>query len=561
MKQLRQLIALFFTLTWGLSANIFAQNVAYLPQIEANIILKRTEVAPKAATLKVVLIICDNYINPENNKIAQSVRVDMGTMTQLFSILEKRSIIKVEKTILQGSKATLANIRNTLKNMQAGSDDVTLVYFSGHGGMEKGKTFLLTADEQSLQRSEIEAALNAKSNRLKIIITDACSNPVDGIPANRSFSSQTEAGMFDTVYKDLFLNYKGMMHISASTEGEYAWSNNNFGGFFTYHFVKEGLIKKPVSDWQVIFKNAKEKTSQMFMRMPADQRAELAKDGIKNQTAKAFSMPSPKGGGNVVNNNTNNNNTNNTNTNNNNTNNNNTNNNNTNNNNTNSTNNVVKGKIIVENFTNKNITFYIDNNPAGSVWNVANLTKMSVVANKTTTINQGYAVVTFKQGTNDQYYELGDGNYFFAMNDNNKLDLFLRDDNINAQNFNTVAKLDYKQLLFGKWEWEDTGREEVATTTFKRNNTFTDQYSDQALGGIWEVAHQTYEGKEYDFLFFTMKQEDGTDLKMCYNMLIEEERPKEIQLVFVLAYIDGKEIPYEEASQFIQPTISMYKIN
>jgi len=224
-------------------------------------------------------------------------------------------------------------------------------------------------------------------------------------------------------------------------------------------------------------------------------------------------------------------------------------------------NNVVKGKIIVENFTNKNITFYIDNNPAGSVWNVANLTKMSVVANKTTTINQGYAVVTFKQGTNDQYYELENGNYFFAMNDNNKLDLFLRNDNINAQNFNTVAKLDYKQLLLGKWEWEDNSREEVATTTFKRNNTFTDQYTDQTLGGIWEVVHQTYQGKEYNFLFFTMKQDDGKDLKMCYNMLIEEERTKEIQLVFVLAYIDEKEIPYEKASQFIQPTISMYKID
>lgn len=539
MRKLIRFTTLFFALILGVSASVFAQHLAYLPQMEADINLKKIEaVAPKAATIKAILIICDNYVSPENNKIAQSVRVDMGTMTQLLGILERRNIMKVEKTILQGNKATLANIRNTLRNIQAGSDDVTLVYFSGHGGMEKGKFFSLTADEQYLQRSEIEAALNAKSNRLKIIITDACSNPVDEIAATRSFSksSQTEAGVYDAVYKDLFLNYRGMMNISASTEGELAWSNDNFGGFFTYHFVKEGLIKKPVSDWQVIFKNAREKTSQMFMRMPADQRADLAKDGIKNQTAKAFSMPSLKGGGNVANNTTNNNNNN-------------------------TLPNNVKGKIIVENFTNNNITFYIDNNPAGSVWNVANLTKMSVLANKTSTISQGYAVVTFKQGTNDQYYELENGNYFFAINDNNKLDLFLRDDKINAQNFNTVAKLDYTQLLLGKWEWEDNSREEVAVTTFKRNNTFTDQYTNQTLGGTWGVAHEKYEGKEYNFLLFTMKQEDGKDLTMYYNMLLDEEYPNEIQLVFVIAYIDEKEIPYEEASQFIQPTVSMYKVN
>ena len=61
--------------------------------------------------------------------------------------------------------------------------------------------------------------------------------------------------------------------------------------FFTYHFIKEGLIKKPVKDWNAIFSNAKDKTSQMFMRLPIEDRSKLAKEGVINQTAKAFSMP------------------------------------------------------------------------------------------------------------------------------------------------------------------------------------------------------------------------------------------------------------------------------
>jgi hypothetical protein len=563
------LLLLFILL---INRGTFAQNLAYLPEIEADINLKKIENHPKAATLKALLIICDNYISPENNKIAQSVRVDMGTMTQLLGVLERRNVLKVEKTILQGNKATLANIRATLKAMQAGADDITLVYFSGHGGMEKGKTFLFTSDEQNLQRSEIESALNTKSNRLKIIITDACSNDVDGLAATRSLSKnnqQIEAGAFDPIYKDLFLGYQGMMHLSASTEGEYAWSNDNFGGFFTYHFVKEGLIKKPISDWQTIFKNAKDKTSQMFMRMPAEQRAELAKEGVKNQTAKAFSLPTFKTGGNIANNNNTNNNqtNNNTNPNNNNNlpNNNTNNNNNVPNNNTNTIgntiNNTKSGTILIENFSDRNVTFYIDNNPAGAVWSQANLKMMTVAASKTATINQGYAVVTFKQGKNDQYYELENGNYFFAIDETNKLDLFLRNDNINAQNYNTVAKTDFTRLLLGNWEWEDTGRGENVISTFRRNNTFTDQYPEESSEGTWSVSLETYEGQEYNILAVTIKQEDGSDLIIYYNILFEEEYPEEVQLVFVVAYENEKEIPYEEAAEFIQPTIYMYKTN
>ncbi len=211
-------------------------------KFESTIDLQKIERSNKPVNFKAVMVICDNYISPENNEIAQSVRVDMGTLTQMLNILENRKIVTVERIILQGNKATLSNIQKTLKAITSGPDDIILFYFSGHGGMENGKTFIVTADERNLQRADIEKMISATPARLKMIITDACSNAVEGLTGTRSLSKgnkDIEAGVFDETYKDLFLGYKGMMHLSSSSEGELAWSNDNFGGFFTYHFIKE----------------------------------------------------------------------------------------------------------------------------------------------------------------------------------------------------------------------------------------------------------------------------------------------------------------------------------
>jgi hypothetical protein len=548
---MKHLFCLFVTIAW-LVTNIFGQEsshdlLAYHAHFETDIQLTRLiKKHPKVATLKAILVICDNYESPENNKIAQSVRVDMGTMSQLLNILEKRNIMKVEKTILQGRKATLENIRTTMRSLQAGSDDVILFYFSGHGGMQNGRTFLVTADEKDLSRTEIEGMINPKSARLKIIITDACSNDVDGLSATRSLArnnQQIEAGAFDAIYKDLFLNHQGLMHLSASTEGEYAWSNDNFGGFFTYYFVKEGLIKKPVNNWQTIFGNAKDKTSQMFMRMPADQRADLAKEGIKNQTAKAFSMPKAKS--NTIANNNNNNNTNNTggNTN---------------------QNNIPSGNISIDNYTGQTINFYLDNNLANATWTEAKVKQMSIGADKTVKIPQAFAVVGFKVKSKDFYYELENGNnYFFAFDENDEIDLFFKDESTNAQNFNDVAKINYAQLLVGNWEWEDNATGELVISTFNKNGSFTDHYQEQNIKeqGKWSVTRETYERKEYNIATFFIKEEDGSELELNYVIMLEEEYPNEIQLVFINALHNGEEIPAEEAEEYFEPTIMMYKVN
>ncbi|MBK8699446.1 MAG: caspase family protein [Saprospiraceae bacterium] len=499
-------------------------------QLDANLDLKKISRASGTVNIKAVLVICDHYITPENNKIAQSLRVDMGTVSQVLDILEKRKIATVQKTVLQGTKATMANIVNTMKALQSGTNDIVFYYFSGHGLMEKGKTYMLTADEKYLGREEIANIMSAKSARLKMLITDACSNDIDGLSASRSISKgnqQIEAGAFDEIYRDLFLGYQGMMHLSASTEGELAWSNDQFGGFFTYHFFKEGLIKKPVNDWHKIFNDAKEKTSQMFMRMPADQRAELAQQGVKNQTAKAFSMPSAGKTGGYTNTNTT---------------------------------PVATGSITIYNYTGNQVNFSTDINKPGDAWIASKYKVMSVGVKNSVTLKYNAVTVGYNFQGQDYYFDLENGEFFFAYDENGILQMFYKEEGIDETNYNSVAVTDFNTLFLGHWAWDDKETGNVNITSFDKD-IFVEVYGEQEeyQGGSWFTRPQEIEGTEYNFITFIYDIE-GTEVTLDYAIMYDEEYPDQVQLVFVSAFTGEEQIPYEEAEQYLEASIMMYRV-
>ena len=125
----------------------------------------------------------DDYDDPGLNNIADSVRADFSYISKLLDVLEKYGVINVDKIVLRGADATKDNIINVLKKLKLNKNDVLMVYFSGHGGMEKGQLFLETADIEQLYRSELEKIVKAKDAKLKLVFTDACSSSIDGLIA------------------------------------------------------------------------------------------------------------------------------------------------------------------------------------------------------------------------------------------------------------------------------------------------------------------------------------------------------------------------------------------
>ena len=127
--------------------------------------------AEQLLTMKAVLIICDDYISAENNAIADGVKRDRAIVEKFLDRLKERKIVKVETTVLNGKKASTVNVKRTIGNLKTGNNDILMVYFSGHGGMEKNKTFLFFTDDESISRDELESIIKNKNTIENITVS------------------------------------------------------------------------------------------------------------------------------------------------------------------------------------------------------------------------------------------------------------------------------------------------------------------------------------------------------------------------------------------------------
>lgn len=474
--------------------------------------LRSLEKAATGGTLRAVLVMVDAR---PNDPIAQSIRVDLSNVTQWLDVLGKRNIIKIEKSVIQGNKATLKNIKQTLENLPSDNNDVIFFYFSGHGGMENGETFINTHDDQSLFRKDLSNLLQQKKGRLRIAITDACSNDIDGLVVSRTLgkTSKSANGDFDEAYKKLFYNYEGLLDIASSSKGEYAFSTDDLGGFFTHYFIKEGLLKNPQGGWEEIFAKAKDRTIQMFNRLPNQDKRELEEKGISSQTPVAYQLPKIIG--------------------------------------TEIPDNtkptpppVVNGAIQIINNTNDMITFFIDNNLPNDEWDVNKLIKQQVAPKTTANIAQSTATITFKSDGQDKYYDLEKGKYYFELDEHSLVDLFSESDEQDRS-----YSIDYKQLLSNRtWAWEDDDGSEV-TTSFNSRGTFKDAYnSGEMVEGTWTLSKENLRGTPTTLLHFTVKTEEDGKYVMTYAMNVEDAGYA-IQLVFVRAVENEEVITYDDMLQ------------
>ena len=101
---------------------------------------------------------------------------------------------------------------------------------------------------------------------------------------------------YDEEYKNLFLNYRGLLDFTAATEGQYAWYTGD-GGIFTISLFEELLLQSPSDRWEEIVNQTKEKTQSKFKEMldmgmiSEENQQDMVRKDITNQAPKTFSMP------------------------------------------------------------------------------------------------------------------------------------------------------------------------------------------------------------------------------------------------------------------------------
>jgi len=426
--------------------------------------------AAQAGTLKAVLIIEDDYDDPGLNAISVSARMDYGYISKLLEILEQKAIVPVEKTLLQGDSATYDAIVAVLQNISVKKDDILLVYFSGHGGMEGGQTFLATAENNPLYRTELENLVKVKPARLKIIITDACSSSIEGLGPLAAYKKASPLALdsaYTEIYRNLFLNYTGLLHVTAATEGEYAWGGMN-GGNFTQSLVYETLIKDPKLTWKEVFEQAQTKTQEKFNLMfnmglmPADMVQDMTAKGITGQTPRSYAMPkkadqvdidedkvdsaqatapSPSG---------------------------------------------TPFQVVLTNRTGKKLTFYIDHNADEQSWSWNATEKIVLKNKKSVTLETAAPLLVFFDNRSGEktFFNVEEGAYVFALDGSKLVSLFLEDDFDSGE---------YKQdsSLVGSWLWEIWEQDgyTLAVVTFSPDKTvaITDPGGAPLMSGTWKT--------------------------------------------------------------------------
>jgi hypothetical protein len=136
----------------------------------------------------------------------------------------------------QGAQVEPRKILEYYQRLAVGPDDTLAFYYTGHGATDPNRGHCLTTERGPLFRQDLRAALVAKGARLVVLLTDCCSSVVrieahPQAPAPRF--PEREPQPINPLLRNLFLEHRGVVDITAATEPQAAYANNLIGGFFT----------------------------------------------------------------------------------------------------------------------------------------------------------------------------------------------------------------------------------------------------------------------------------------------------------------------------------------
>ena len=190
-----------------------------------------------------------------------------------------------------------------LDNLKPSEDDTVLIYYNGHGTMDRLGTHSLQFDPISLDtldRERLGTLLNQKRARLRMLITDTCSETIDAEDVKFRALARTRERKHNYM-EDLFLTHAGFLDITAASPGEVAIGHPDVGGHFTYALFTHGC--SPDADknndtfitWQEAFDTAGIETDKLFKQASKELSEVLGTRTNRQRTQQpiAYSLPKP----------------------------------------------------------------------------------------------------------------------------------------------------------------------------------------------------------------------------------------------------------------------------
>ena len=266
----------------------------------------QASVKKNEGTMKRVLMAVSEHCDVQMT-VMKSEDTLTGTVTEL-TLFDKK--IKTRKSLERQSHGIIEpkEVSAWLQNLKSNPEDIILIYYSGHGGIDDFDTHFLSfssVDTVPVSRDKIRDRLVAKPGRLKLLITDTCSDNVDIPPDAIVDFAIGVAGRIQYHTEDLFLRHTGLLDITAAAPGERAWGNSEIGGYFTHSLSASlthatGKNSDSFLSWEKVFEATHQKTRERFSEAwsggtlgafsPNDKR-KMQDDGQATQTPTVHKLP------------------------------------------------------------------------------------------------------------------------------------------------------------------------------------------------------------------------------------------------------------------------------
>lgn len=195
-----------------------------------------------------VLVGVNHYVDPVYPKLKACVHDVQAIYAQLL----QGGFAPERIQLLTDDTATEPSRENMLAALKAVADatepaDLLLFYYSGHGDVMQGESYLVTRNGRQVVLSDsavavtrVKALMDAAPARAKVIILDACHS---GAALGQKGAAAMSAAFINRVFEEA----EGMAILSACKQGQVSWETTAFkGGVFT-HYLGQALAG--AADW------------------------------------------------------------------------------------------------------------------------------------------------------------------------------------------------------------------------------------------------------------------------------------------------------------------------
>jgi hypothetical protein len=207
----------------------------------------------------------------QDASIGVGITENLKNMNLFLQRVETEGQISVSRTEVKDDRFNCKTIIQTIEQLNLGSTDIVLFYYSGHGfrrdtTQTKFPEFdcRRTADPDRADLSGIVNDLvQSKKPKLLLAIADTCNKKSEAsiaAPAAAAFPSPADRR---AAFQRLFRDYSGTLMMSGSVPGEYSWymvAGSSLGGFFTNQLLRtvnqKILDQGPRTRWEDIAADA-----------------------------------------------------------------------------------------------------------------------------------------------------------------------------------------------------------------------------------------------------------------------------------------------------------------